>query len=402
LTAYLPKFRFAALGVSREKKMKIPLAWLQLSREKMRLFVALAGIGFADILMFMQLGFRDALFESAVTLHKSLQGDIFLISPQSTATIAMKSFPNRRLYQTLGFEGVKSISSVYMDFGLWQNPQTRGTRSILVLGFNPADSILNLPEITDNLNTIKMPDVVLFDEASRPEFGPIGEQFRQGKDLTTEVGGRRIRVGGLFTLGASFGADGNIVTSDLNFLRLFSKRDKGIIDIGIIKLEEGADLQGVLRNLKRELPKDVRILSKEEFIDFEKNYWQSSTAIGFIFALGTAMGFIVGTVIVYQILYTDVSDHLPEYATLKAMGYRNSYLLMVVFQEAIILSILGYFPGFVLGLGLYNLTRGATNLPIVMTLARAVIVLVLTIIMCCISGAIAVRKLQAADPADIF
>lgn len=382
--------------------MKIPLAWLQLSREKMRLFVALAGIGFADILMFMQLGFRDALFESAVTLHKNLQGDIFLISPQSTATIAMKSFPNRRLYQTLGFEGVKSISSVYMDFGLWQNPETGGTRSILVLGFNPADSILNLPEITDNLNTIKMPDVVLFDEASRPEFGSIAEPFRQGKDLTTEVGGRRIRVGGLFTLGASFGADGNIVTSDLNFLRLFSQRDKGIIDIGIIKLEEGADLQGVLKNLKRELPKDVRILSKEEFIDFEKNYWQSSTAIGFIFALGTAMGFIVGTVIVYQILYTDVSDHLPEYATLKAMGYRNSYLLMVVFQEAIILSILGYFPGFALGLGLYNLTRGATNLPMVMTLTRAVIVLVLTIIMCCISGAIAVRKLQAADPADIF
>src|SRR4028119_1488140 len=378
--------------------MKIPLAWLQLSREKMRLFVALAGIGFADILMFLQLGFRDALFDSAVTLHKNLQGDIFLISPQSTAIIAMKSFPSRRLYQTRGFEGVKSISSVYLDFGLWKNPENRRTRSILVLGFNPTDSVLNLPTVQNNLEVIKLSDVVLFDEASRPEFGPISQQFKQGKDITTEVGGRRIRVGGLFTLGASFGADGNIVTSDLNFLRLFSKRDKGIIDIGIIKLEEGADLQGVLKNLKRELPKDVRILSKEEFIDFEKNYWQSSTAIGFIFALGTAMGFIVGTVIVYQILYTDVSDHLPEYATLKAMGYRNSYLLMVVFQEAIILSILGYFPGFVLGLGLYNLTRGATNLPMVMTLTRAVIVLVLTIIMCCISGAIAVRKLQAADP----
>jgi putative ABC transport system permease protein len=382
--------------------MKIPLAWLQLSREKMRLFVALAGIGFADILMFMQLGFRDALFESAVTLHNNLQGDIFLISPQSTSTIAMKSFPRRRLYQTLGFQGVKSVSPVYMDFALWKNPQTRGTRGILVLGFNPADSIVNLPGVTSNLEKIKISDVVLFDDTSRPEFGPIPQEFNQGKDVTTEVGGRRVRVGGLFTLGASFGADGNIVTSDLNFLRLFPRRDDGLIDIGIIQLKPGADRETVLKNLKQDLPKDVRVLTKQQFIDFEKNYWQTSTAIGFIFTLGTSMGFIVGTVIVYQILYTDVSDHLPEYATLKAMGYKNSYLLIVVFQEAVILAILGYFPGFFLASGLYSLTKTATNLPMAMTLARAVTVLIMTMIMCCISGAIAVRKLQAADPADIF
>lgn len=382
--------------------MKIPLAWLQLSREKMRLLVALAGIGFADILMFLQLGFRDALFDSAVNLHKNLQGDIFLISPQSMSAIAMKSFPSRRLYQTLGFDGVKSISSVYLDFALWKNPETLKTRSILVLGFNPTDSILSLPKIQSNLEAIKLSDVVLFDDAARPEFGNIAQQFNQGKDVTTEVGGRRVRVGGLFTLGASFSADGNIITSDLNFLRIFTRRKEGLIDIGVIKLEPGAELNKVIKNLQQELPNDVKILSKEEFVAFEKHYWETGTAIGFIFALGTAMGFIVGTVIVYQILYTDVSDHLPEYATLKAMGYKNSYLLIVVFQEAIILAILGYFPGYTLALGLYSLTRNATKLPMIMTLARAIMVLILTMIMCCISGAIAVRKLQAADPADIF
>ncbi|MBD0265697.1 MAG: ABC transporter, partial [Tolypothrix sp. Co-bin9] len=283
--------------------MKIPLAWLQLSREKMRLFVALAGIGFADILMFMQLGFRDALFDSAVTLHKNLQGDIFLISPQSTAIIAMKSFPSRRLYQTLGFNGVKSVSSVYIDFGLWKNPENRQTRSILVLGFNPADSVLDLPQVKDNLEAIKLSDVVLFDDASRPEFGPIAQEFKQGKDITTEVASRRIRVGGLFTLGASFGADGNMITSDLNFLRLFTKRQEGLIDIGIVKLQPETNVDEVIKNLKQRLPKDVKIFSKEEFIAFEKNYWQTGTAIGFIFALGTTMGIIVGIVIVYQILY---------------------------------------------------------------------------------------------------
>lgn len=382
--------------------MKIPLAWLQLSRQKIRLMVAIAGIGFADILMFMQLGFRDALFDSAVILHKNLEGDIFLISPQSTALIAMKSFPHRRLYQALGFEGVKSISPVYLELALWKNPETRGTRSIMALGFNPTDSILSVPGVKENLDRIKLADVVLFDDASRPEFGPIAQWFKEGKEVYTEVKGRRIKVEGLFTLGASFGADGNMITSDTNFLSLFSQRDKGLIDIGIIKLESGANLASVLANMRNNLPQDVRVLSKEEFIQVEKHYWQTSTSIGFVFTLGTIMGFIVGIVIVYQILYTDVDDHLPEYATLKAMGYKNSYLLMVVFQEALMLAVVGYLPGFVVASGLYSLTRHATSLPMGMDFAKTTTVLTLTIVMCSVSGAIAVRKLQAADPADIF
>ncbi|MEQ8753428.1 MAG: ABC transporter permease DevC [Coleofasciculus sp. G1-WW12-02] len=382
--------------------MKIPLAWLQLSREKIRLLVAIAGISFADILMFMQLGFRDALFESNVTLHKNLNGDIFLISPQSTSTIAMKSFPQRRLYQALGFEGVQSISPLYMDFGLWKNPQTRATRAIMVLGFNPANPVLDLPDVNQNLHKIKIENGVLFDDTSRPEYGSIAQLFRQNEEVTTEVEERRIRVVGLFSLGASFAADGNIVTSDLNFLRIFPRRNKGLIDIGIVQLQPGANIQNILTDMRQEFPDDVTILSKQEFIDFEKNYWQTSTAIGFIFSLGIVMGFVVGTVIVYQILYTDVSDHLPEYATLKAMGYTDRYLLMVVFQEALILAILGYIPGMVIASGLYGLTKAATRLPMMMTLTKTITILILTIIMCCVSGAIAVRKLKAADPADIF
>ncbi|MFP4099478.1 ABC transporter permease DevC [Coleofasciculus sp.] len=382
--------------------MKIPLAWLQLSREKIRLLVAIAGISFADILMFMQLGFRDALFESNVTLHNKLKGDIFLISPQSTATIAMKSFPQRRLYQALGFEGVQSISPLYMDFGLWKNPQNRATRAIMVFGFNPANPVLDLPDVNQNLNKIKIENGVLFDDTSRPEYGAIAQLFHQKQEVTTEVEERRIRVVGLFSLGASFAADGNIVTSDLNFLRIFPRRDRRLIDIGLVQLKPGANLQKVLTNMRQELPDDVTIFSKQEFIDFEKNYWQTSTAIGFVFTLGTIMGFVVGTVIVYQILYTDVSDHLPEYATLKAMGYTNRYLLMVVFQEALILAVLGYIPGMVIASGLYGLTKAATRLPMMMTLTKTITILILTIIMCCVSGAIAVRKLKAADPADIF
>ncbi|MEH2265512.1 ABC transporter permease DevC [Nostoc sp.] len=381
---------------------KIPLSWLQLTREKTRLAVALAGIAFADILMFMQLGFRDALYYSNVRFHSSLQGDIVLINSQSSAVLAMRSFSQRRLYKALDLPAVQSVHPIYLDFTIWKNPITGRPRSILIFGMNPETNIVNLPGVQENLDKLKLPDVVLFDRSSRVEYGPIAANYDQGKTVTAEVRRRQIKVGGLFTLGASFGADGNLITSDVNFLRIFSNRQPGLIDIGLIRLKPGADAEVVTQELRKYLPKEVNVLTKQEFIDFERSYWANSTAIGFIFTLGTVMGFIVGTVIVYQILYTEVADHLAEYATLKAIGYTQNYLLMVILQEALLLAVLGYFPGIVFSLFMYSSARDATLLPVFMSFDRAVMVLILTMLMCIISGAIAVRKLRSADPADIF
>ncbi|MBD2562777.1 MULTISPECIES: ABC transporter permease DevC [Nostoc] len=381
---------------------KIPLSWLQLTREKTRLAVALAGISFADILMFMQLGFRDALYYSNVRFHSSLQGDIVLINSQSSAVLAMRSFSQRRLYKALELPAVQSVHPIYLDFTIWKNPVTGRPRSILIFGMNPENNLVNLPGVQENLDKLKLPDVVLFDRSSRVEYGPIAANYDQGKTVTAEVRRRRIKVEGLFTLGASFGADGNLITSDINFLRIFNNRQKGLIDIGLIRLKPGADAKVVAQELRKYLPDEVNVLTKQEFIDFERNYWANSTAIGFIFTLGTVMGFIVGTVIVYQILYTEVADHLAEYATLKAIGYTQNYLLSVILQEALLLAVLGYFPGIVFALFMYKSAREATLLPVFMSFERAVMVLILTMLMCIISGAIAVRKLRSADPADIF
>ncbi len=380
----------------------MPLAWLQLTREKPRLLVALAGIAFADILMFMQLAFQEALFESNVRLHSSLAGEIVLINPQSNAVNFLESFSERRLYQSLAFKEVASVHPIYIGLTEWKNPQTHKLAEVQVIGANPRKQIFDLPGVQQHLEQIKMPDVMLFDRGSREEFGSIAADFNRGKTIKTEVGGRQIKVGGIIELGASFGSDGNLITSDLNFLRLFKERKQGLINIGLIKLNSGVDTKLIVENLREYLPQDIQVLSKQEFIQKEKDYWAKSTPIGFIFTLGTIMGFIVGTVIVYQILYSEVSDHLAEYATLKAMGYTQTYLLFVVFQEALILASLGYIPGFGFAIIQYNLARNATLLPIYMTVGRALIVLLLTILMCFISGAIAVRKLRAADPADIF
>lgn len=381
---------------------KIPLAWLQLTREKPRMIVAMAGIAFSNILMFMQLGFEGALYDSAARLHSTLKADLIMISPRSKSLAYMRQFSSRRLYQALGVDGVDSVSPLYIDFADWKNPINGDYRAIFVFGFEPGKPVFNLSEVNQNIDELKLPDTILFDRSSRSEYGPIPTEFERNRKVITEVSNYRVKTVGLFTLGPSFAADGNLIISDQNFLRLFRNRKDGEIDAGLITLKPGVDSQTVLNNLVAKLPKDVRLLTYQGFIEFEKEYWRTSTPIGFMFALGTGMGFVVGTVIVYQILFTDVNEHLAEYATLKAMGYTDKYLLIVVFQEALILAVFGYIPGLGICLGLYELTRAATFLPMVMSASRSLLVLVLTILMCSISGAIAVRQLRAADPADIF
>ncbi len=381
---------------------KIPLAWLQLTREKSRLCAALAGIVFADILMFMQLGFREALFNSNTRMHKNLNADLVMINTKSESLVSVQKFSHRRLYQTLGFSEVEAIAPLYVGQLKWKNPFNRKDRVILVFGMKPSQPAFLMPEVAEKSHLIQLPDVVLFDRMSRREFGEVAQAVDQGKPVTTEVGVRRIEVKGLFSLGASFAADGNLITSDLNFIRLFPNRRLGEIDIGLIRLKPNSDPTAVLAKIRQYLPSDVQVFTKQGYLDYEKSYWEKRTAIGFVFRFGVIMGFIVGLVIVYQIIYTDVADHLAEYATLKAMGYQEVYFYSLVLQEAFLLAILGYIPGIVCSLFLYKMARSATMLPILMTLPRVLTVLGLTIFMCAVSGAIAMRKLQEADPADIF
>lgn len=380
---------------------KTPLAWRQLMKEKTRLVVALAGIGFADMLMFVQMGLLDALFDAAAKPHQELQADLVLINPQFQTLVSVNSFARDRLQQTLAYDGVQSVRSLYINTAQWRNPETRINRAIMVWGIDPVNPAFKIPEVNQQLDQLKLLDHVLFDSASRPEYGAIASLVKQQKTLTAQVNNRTIHTVGLFTLGASFGADGNIITSDSTFLRLFPERQPHQIDVGLINLYPGIDAETVKTALMSGLPPDVKVLTPQEFAQTEIDYW-GSQGIGFIFGLGAVVGFIVGIVIVYQILYADVSDHLPEYATLKAIGYSDRYLLGVLMQEALLLAVLGFIPGFMLSLGLYQITYAATLLPIAMKFDRAILVLLLTIIMCSVSGAIAMRKLQSADPADVF
>ena len=387
----------------------IPLAWLQLAHQRVRFFATLGGIAFVVVLLFIQLGFQEALFESSVRVHQSLSGDLFLISSQYKALTSQQSFPRARLYQALAVDEVESVSPLYVQFGKLKNIETRQKYPIFILGIDPASSPFKLSEVNQNLDKIKIPDVAIFDRDSRLEFGPVAEKFERGEKVSLEISpfnelnvANRFKIDGLFSLGPSFGVDGNLITNYSTFLSMFEDRRARNIDVGVITLNPDANLQKVLKNLAAILPKDVRIITLPEFISLEKAYWNLRTPIGFVFKIMVTMGFVVGIGITYQILYSNISSHLIEYATLKAIGFANQFFLNMVFQQASFLAVLGYIPGFIIAFSVYDLAKDATNLPVIMTIHKIITVFISVVVMCIFSGILALHKLSSADPADIF
>lgn len=381
--------------------MQHKLAWFQLMSEKRRLLAALAGIGFAVMLQLTQFGFRDALFESATVFHRNLATDLVITSSLYESEVTPGTVTRRRLYEALGAPGVAAVTPVNFSGGSFKNPVTLQNKTIIVIAFDPERAAMNLPSVAEMVDRVKVQDTALFDELSRPEFGPIVEMVRRDGSVRTEILGRNMKIVGLFELGVSFAGNGHVIVSDATFRKMFH-RDEGTFEFGLVRLKPGADHAAVQADLKARLPQDVAVRTLEEMEAVEKEFWNTNTPIGFIFLLGAAVGLLVGAVIVYQILYTDVADHIKEYATLKAMGYPDRFLIIVVLEEALILSVTGFPIGFVLAQILYKVSRDATHLPVVMTTPRALMVFGLTILMCCGSGLLAVRKLRSADPAEVF
>ncbi|MEM6580371.1 MAG: ABC transporter permease DevC [Pseudomonadota bacterium] len=382
--------------------IKIPVGWLQLKRERARLVIAVLGVGFAVVLVLMQMGFREAMLDSAVRYHQLWHYDIALISPETAFLVKPQPFSHRRLYQAAAMTGVESVTPLYAMQSRWKDPRIGDTRDIFTLGIHPEDSVFQLDAIHKQQSLLKKRDFYLFDRLSRPEFDPIAQQFAELGYADMELNGQTVTIAGLFELGPSFGIDGSLITNVDSFLELVPERGRGKIDIGLIRLAPTKDVNAVAKALREYLPNDVEVLPRADFIAREIDYWNASTPIGYVFNFGILVGLVVGAIIVYQILHADVSDHLPEYATLKAMGYSNTNLAGIVGLQAFILALLGFLLGTMVALALYRVTASATLIQLTMTPGRAAIVLALTLGMCIVSGVMALRKVRAADPADVF
>ena len=377
------------------------LAWRQLIHDKPKLIAAISGVLFACVLVFMQLGFKDSLYASAASMPLKLDGDLFLVHQQSEAMWRPAQFKRSELLRALGHPAVAEVIPLYLSLATFKAVDTQVKRTLMVYGFDPDTELLDVAAIKERKHALRLKDTVMFDEYSRPEFGPVGEMLATGRNKT-EVNDYKVTILGVFQLGISFAADGNIVTSELNFLRIFPNRSIHDIDVGIVRLHPDTSVAQTKIELREQLNDFVKIYSYEEILEHERLYWESAAPIGFIFNFGTIMGLIVGMVIVYQILFTEITNYRFEFATLKAMGYQHHYFIRMVFASAFILAALGFFPGLLLSNSLYHLAESQMFIPMPMTPGKIFTVFVFILFMCAIAGFLAIHRLKSANPADMF
>jgi putative ABC transport system permease protein len=381
---------------------RLPIGWLQLTHNRTRLAAAVAGVAFANILIFMQLGFLGALIASIRMPYEQMRADI-LISASDMNTMADGSpLPRQRMFEALSVPGVATAAPLYYAKLDWKQPD--GTiRGLDVFGIDPAVTTFRTPEINAHLSDLTRLNVALIDRKTRNVPKTVFTAIDVGKSYRFEAKGRTLDVIGTFEIGGGFSADGYLIVSDQTFLRLFPQRSAGAPNHILVTLRPDARAGQVITELGGLLPAYDSIARPiNETIARDQAFQTTQKPVGLVFGFGIVIGMLVGLIIVYQVLSTDVADHIREYATFKAIGYPQRFFLSIVFEEALILAVLGFIPGVLLALGLYAVVAAATGLPLAMTGTRAIAILGATIAMCSLSGAIATRKLARANPADLF
>jgi putative ABC transport system permease protein len=381
---------------------RLPIGWLQLTHSRMRMAAALAGVAFANVLVFVQLGMMGALNGTVEMTYAPVRGDIIISSIDANTLTDGSPLSRRVLFLALADPEVAAATPFYLAKVDWTR-EDGSTASLNVYALQAEAARFAGPDIVGPLHTLALPDSALIDQRTRGADSSALARVTPEAPLRFEANGHTITATGSFALGGGFSADGAMVVSDQTFLRLFSSRIAGTPTHVLVDVTAGANADAVAARLSDRLAGEavqVRTMAMAQAADL--SYQTTQRPTGVIFGFGVAMGVLIGLVIVYQVLSTDVADHLREYATFKAMGYPHQFFLSIVFEEAAILGAMGFVPGIILSIGIYAAMAQATGLPVAMTPVRAAMVFFGTVLACAASGALATRRLRAADPAELF
>lgn len=372
----------------------VPFAFRLLLHERSRLLASVGGVTFALLLMLLQIGFRNALLDSAIQLLRQVDADILVINKEKDPFLERNRMHKERLYQALSAPGVATASPLWLALLQWKNLEEETLHPIRVIGFDPEAPTFLIDQVKEQAEKLRQIGTGLLDRRSRSSYGQL-------PDGVAQVNLREIEIVGTFPLGTDFEVDGSLLVSDETFFEL-TRNSPQWIEMALLKLAPGAKESAVLEELERILPGDVRAFSKAQLIDRDLAYWRTGTPLSVILLVGVALGFAVGVVICYQILYTEVLDHLEEFATLKAMGYGDRYIQLAVLVESGLLSILGFIPAIVLGAGMLGLLGWSSGLPARVGIADMLNVGALALSMCTLAGILALRKVRNLDPAELF
>ncbi len=287
-------------------------------------------------------------------------------------------------------------SPFYLGGGKWQDPAGGLKLDIAVIGVDPRAGIFAVPDIESQVAVLERPDTVLVDSATRSLFGSL----ETGRVI--DLAGRRMTIGGQYKLGTGFLGLGIVLASEANFFGMFAGRPVDTVNLGLVTLKPGADPESAATALRAVLPADMQVFTRADLVAHEVAYWTIRTATGLIFGSGLVVSFVVGIMVLYQTLATQITRQLPQFATLKAIGYTDRYLDGVVLFEAWLIMAVAFVPALGAALAVYALVRAETLLPLSLSITQLAAVFGITLVMATASAFLSLGGLRRADPAEIF
>jgi len=376
--------------------VRFALAWRILTYDKGRTALAVAGVFMAILLVFVQLGFFIAVPRGGMLLYDRTRFDLLIVSTAYEYQVQPGEFPLSQLDRARTAPEVALAAPLYFGSAKWRSGEDGKAPDVFVIGIDPHAQIFTVEDINRQLAVLDRADTALVDSMTRPMFGPL----TTGR--VVEIGGDKVKIGGDYVLGTGFMGLGVILVSAQNFVRLFPFRKLGQVNLGLIQLKQGVDPDRAAASLRKLLGSDIQIFTRPELEAHETAYWTTRTSVGLLFGSGLIVSFIVGVMVVYQILATQVSRQLPQFATLKAVGYGDHFLDGTVITMALLIVLAGFFPALVAALGIYAVIREETLLPVEMSGARIAAVFAATLAMAAASALLSMSSLRRADPADLF
>ncbi|NDJ19218.1 ABC transporter permease [Myxacorys almedinensis A] len=411
-----------------------------------RFVVAQAGIMFAVSLVTIQVGILQGFTRSTARLIDQSNVDLWVASEDMVHLELSSAIAAERVMQAQKVEGVDRAEALMIRSSIWRDPSGNIT-PIRIFGFDPSTRMFAGFGISQGkLDSLKQPYTVMVDQgslkflalnqlsdppesspANRGSIGSFGTLPAQVVGLTNDTQSIASSIF-IFTSLENANAYGTAgMNSAVNCIRQPSgelscvnnfenqplkatpveappPRRLSIADpisYVMIRAQSGQDLGQLKQRLQSTLP-GTQVYTQAEMSSITRAYWSQRTGVGFVLGLGASVGFIVGMVIVGQILYSSVSDHLREFGTLKAMGASNWVIYSVILEQALWMAVLGYIPSIALCFGLGVWTQAAKGIMILITPATAGGILVLTVVMCVGSALFAVQKVTRVDPAIVF
>lgn len=374
-------------------KMAAKLAYRNLFHDRLSLTVTLTGIVFAVVLIAIQCGLYLGVERMIAAMLDQAEADLWIV-PLGTKSFDDPTFLiGHEKYAVLSTPGVESVEELVVAFANWHKPKG-GITAVLLIGSDHMNGSLKPWNIVDgSINDLRAPSSIAVDDTYFADLGvnKIGD--------VAEINDTRVKVAAVTHGIRSFTTLPYIFTS-VALARALTGAAVNQATYVLVRLAPGADVEKVRAALTARL-KDREVMEQAEFRQRSVDYWMFQTGAGASLISGALLGLIVGIVIVAQTLYASTKDHLPEFATLRALGASAGYINKVILIQALLSAVIGYGVGMSVTMLVVRAAKD-TTMPVIMTPGLAVLLFLLTIGMCALAAVSAIFKVTRIDPAGVF